>query len=84
MIWNSFISSNGNRRYKFLVLGSKEPWFVTEHSHSNNKYSVDDIIILLEFLVDSIFVVFEGRFLKQIVGIQMGTVCAPLLARDYS
>ena len=34
---------------------------------------------MLEFLVDSIFVVFGGKVFQQIVGIPMGTNCAPLL-----
>ena len=34
---------------------------------------------MLEFLVDNIFVVFGGKVFKQIVGIPMGTNCAPLL-----
>ena len=35
---------------------------------------------MLEFLVDNIFVVFGEMFFQQIVGIPMGTNCAPLLA----
>ena len=35
---------------------------------------------MLEFLVDNIFVVFAGKVFQQIVGIPMGTNCAPLLA----
>ena len=35
---------------------------------------------MLEFLVDNIFVVFGGKIFQQIVGIPMGTNCAPLLA----
>ena len=48
IIRNSFIHKNGNRRYKFLVLGRKGPYFVKEHSYSKNKYT-DDIINMLEF-----------------------------------
>ena len=35
---------------------------------------------MLEFLVDNIVVVFAGKVFQQIVGIPMGTNCAPLLA----
>jgi hypothetical protein len=35
---------------------------------------------MLEFLIDSIFVSFGGTFFQQVVGIPMGTNCAPLLA----
>ena len=53
---------NGNRRYKYLDLGHKESYVVKEHSDSKHKYSEDDIIKMLGFLVDNIFVVFAGRF----------------------
>ena len=39
-----------------------------------------DIINMLEFLVDNIFVVFGGKVFQQMVGIPMGTNCVPLLA----
>ena len=80
IIRNSFIHKNGNRRYKFLVSGRKGPYFVTETSDSKNKYTEDDIISMLEFLVDNIFVVFGGKVFQQIVGIPMGINCAPFLA----
>ena len=67
-------------KFRFLVLGREGPYFVKEHSDSKNKYTEDDIINMLEFLVDNIFVVFGGKFFQQIVGIPMGTNCAPLLA----
>ena len=51
-----------------------------EHSDSKNKHSEADIIKVLEFLVDNIFVVFFfGKISQQTVGIPMGTNCAPLL-----
>ena len=80
IIRNSFMFKNGNRRYKYLVLGHEESYFVKEHSDSKHKYSEDDIIKMLEFLVHKIFVVFPGKVFQQIVGIPMGTNCAPLLA----
>ena len=51
-----------------------------EHSDSKNKYTEEDIIKMLEFLVDSIFVVFAGNVFQQIIGIPMGTNYAPLQA----
>ena len=57
----------------------KGPYFVKEHSDSKNKYTENDIINMLKFLVDNIFVVFGRKVFQQIVGIPMGTNCAPLL-----
>ena len=52
---------------------------MNEHSDSQNKYSEDDIIKMLEFLVNNIFVVFVGKVFRHIVGIPMGTKRVPLL-----
>ena len=38
---------------------------------------------MLDILVDNILVVFGGKVFQQIVGIPMGTNCAPLLAEIY-
>ena len=38
------------------------------------------MISMLEFLIDNIFVSFGGKLFQQVVGIPMGTNCAPLLA----
>ena len=75
IIRNSFIHKNGNRRYKFLVLGREGPYFVKEHSDSKNKFTEDDIINMLEFLVDNIFVVFGRKVFQQIVGIHWHQFC---------
>ena len=80
IIRNSFIHKNGNRRYKFLVLGREVPYCVKEHSDSKNKCTEDSIINMLEFLVDNMFVIFGEKVFQQIVGIPIGTNCAPLLA----
>ena len=37
-----------------------------------------------EFLLDNIFVVFEGKVFQQIVGIPTGSNCAPLIADIFS
>ena len=75
-----FQSQNGNRKYKLLVLGREESFFVKEHSDSKNKYTEDDIINMLDFTADTIFMVFGGKVFQQIVGIPVGTNCVPLLA----
>ena len=76
IIRNAFIFKTGNRWYKYFVLGHDETYFVKEHSDSKNKYSEDNIIKVLEFLVDNIFVVFDGKVFQQTVGIPMSTNCA--------
>ena len=75
-----FIEKNGQSRYKYLVIGRDRSYFVKHHSDSTKTFSETDIISMVEFLIDNIFVMFGGRVFQQTVGIPMGTNCAPLLA----
>ena len=75
-----FVKKSGERRYKYLVIGRNKSYFVKNHSDSDKKFSENDIIRMLEFLIDNIFVMFGGQVFQQTVGIPMGTNCAPLLA----
>ena len=43
-------------------------------------YTADNICKMIEFLINNIFVQFGGCLFHQIIGIPMGTNCAPLLA----
>ena len=67
IIRNSFVFKKGNRSYKYLVLRHEKSYFVKEHSDYKHKYmySEDDIIKMLEFLVDNIFVVLRERFFSR-------------------
>jgi hypothetical protein len=56
------------------VLGRDRSYFVKKKKHSDftSNLSEIDIINMLEFLIDSIFVIFGGRVFHQTVGIPMG------------
>ena len=80
IIRNSFISKNGKRRYNFIVVKNDTAYFAKEHTDAKHIYTEEDIISMLNFLIDNIFVEFGGIIFQQIIGIPMGTNCAPLLA----
>ena len=63
---------NGQRRYKYLVLGRDISYFIKHHSDSTKKFSETDIFNMLEFLIDNIFALFGGRVFQQRVGIPNG------------
>ena len=48
-----FVKKDDKRRFKYLVLGRDNPYFVVNHSDSNKKYSEDDICGILDFLIDN-------------------------------
>jgi hypothetical protein len=60
------------------VLGRDISYFVKKNT--TKKFSETDIINMLQFLIDNIFVIFDRLVFQQTVGIPMGTNCAPLLA----
>ena len=76
----SFIHKKWKSEIQISSFRSWGPYFVREHSESKSKYTEEDIIRMLVFLVDNIFVVFAGKVYQQIIGIPVGTNCAPLLA----
>ena len=55
-------------------------YFVKDEIDSPNTYSETDIIRMVEFLIDNIYVEFGGPVYQQTVGIPMGTNCAPFMA----
>ena len=57
VLW--FYSQKWKSQIQISDLGREGPYFVKEHSDTKNKYTEDDIINMLEFLVDNIFVVFQ-------------------------
>ena len=54
-----------------------------DHSDASQKYSDADVIKVLEYLIDNIFVEFGGRIFQQTIGIPMGTNCALLLVNLF-
>jgi hypothetical protein len=60
-----FIKKNGQRRYKYLVLGRDRSYFVKYHSDSTKKFSETDIFNMLEFVIDNILVMLGGRIFQQ-------------------
>jgi len=63
-----------------IVVRGLNAHFVKDHTNSKTKYTEDDIVNMINFLNDNIFIEFGGRIFQQTVGIPMGTNCATLLA----
>ena len=64
----------------FVVLGYNSTYFSNKIQKGKTCYSEEQVINMLEFLIDNIFVSFGGTLFQQVVGIPMDTNCAPLLA----
>ena len=80
IINNAFKHKHGATRYTHIKVGRNKSYFTSDPLNGDNKYTTNDICKMIEFLVDNIYVRFGGQLFRQMVGIPMGTNCAPLLA----
>jgi hypothetical protein len=62
------------------VLGYNSTYFSNKIQKVKTCYSEEQVISVLDFLIDNIFVSFGATLFQQVVGIPMGTNCTPLLA----
>ena len=72
--------SHRNDGSKFVVLGYNSTYFANKIQKGKTCCSEEQVISMLDFLIDNIFVSFGGALFQQVVGIPMGTNCAPPLA----
>ena len=80
IINNAFEDKNGTTRYTHIKVGRNKSYFASDSLNGDSKYTANDICKMIEFLVDNMYVRFGGQLFEQMVGIPMGTNCAPLLA----
>ena len=72
---------NGSNRDTHIKITSGKGYFIdTINPGGDNLYTADQICRMVEFLIDNIFVKFGRCLFRQVIGIPMGTNCAPLLA----
>ena len=55
-----------------MAIKNGTAYFVSENTEAKQIYTEHDIITMLNFLIDNIFVQFGGIIFQQIVGIPMG------------
>ena len=81
LVHNTFRKKDGSVRYTHTKVTRAQGYFTHDiNGGGDNKYTADNICKMIEFLIDNIFVEFGGRLFCQVIGIPMGTNCAPLLA----
>ena len=78
---NAFRKKDGSVTYIHIKVTRAQRYFTHDiNGGGDNMYTADNICKMIEFLIDNIFVQFGGRLFRQVIGIPMGTNCAPLLA----
>ena len=64
----------------YVIIYTYSTYFPNKIQKGKTCYSEEQVISILEFLIDNIFVSFGGTLFQQVVGIRMGMNCAPLLS----
>ena len=81
LVHNAFRKKDGSVRYTHIKVTRAKEYFTHDiNGGGDGMYTADNICKMIEFLIDNIFVQFGGRLFRQMIGILMGTNCAPLLA----
>ena len=66
-----------------LLADKRQAYFSQSTRDGYLAFSCDEFCDLFEFLISNIYVRFGEELFRQIIGIPMGTNCAPLLANLY-
>ena len=69
--------------FKKLIVTSKNAFFSEAVNDGQHAFDYDEFIILFEYLIDNIYIRFGNNVFRQVIGIPMGTNCAPSLANLY-
>ena len=64
----------------YLACNDRNAFFTTEKLKKCHAWSCQNVCDALTFLLDNIFIRFGTKLYRQVVGIPMGTTCAPLVA----
>ena len=74
LIERTFLACNDRNRNAF---------FTSEKPKKYNAWSCQNVCDALTFLLDNIFIRFGTKLFRQVVGIPMGTNCAPMVANLF-
>ena len=64
----------------YLACSDRNAFFTSEKPKKYHAWSCQNVCDVLTFLLDNIFIRFGTKLYRQVVGIPMGTNCAPLVA----
>ena len=64
----------------YIACTDKNAFFTSDAVRNYNLWSCQKVCEALNFLLDNVYIRFGSKLYRQIVGIPMGTNCAPLVA----
>ena len=73
----------GKKEYINSSPKSKKAYFSLKRSVNNCSFNMQELIEAVFFIIDNSYINFQDAIFRQIIGIPMGTNCAPHLANIY-
>ena len=81
LVHSAFRKKDESVRYTHIKVTRAKGYFTHDiNGRGDGMYTADNICQMIEFPIDNIFVQFGGCLFCQMIGIPMGTNCAPLIA----
>ena len=81
LVHNTFRKKDGCVRYTHIKVTGTKGFFTHDiNGGGDNMYTADNICKMIGCLINKIFAQFGGCLFRQVIGIPVGTNCAPLLA----
>ena len=81
LVHNTFRKEDGSVRYTHIKVTRAKGYFTHDiNGGGDNRYTADNICKMIEFLMDNNFVELGRLLFRQLIGIPMVMICAPLLA----
>ena len=81
LVHNVFRKKDGSVRYTHIKVTRAKGYFIHDiNGGGDNMYTADIICKMIEFLIGNIFMQLAGRVFRQVIGIPMGSISAPLFA----
>jgi len=67
----------------FLTIYGNSAYFSSSRSDTHTNFNATQLINHVNWLIDNIYVKFGNKYFRQVIGIPMGTDCAPMLANLF-
>ena len=75
--------ATSNKAAKYICRSKTGAYFSKSRSKKNVCYSKEELIKCVKIIVDNCYVVYHDKIFRQVIGIPMGTSCAPYLANIF-
>ena len=75
--------ANSNKAAKFICCSKSRTYFSKNRSKTNVCFSKEELVANVKLIIDNCYILYHDKIFRQVIGIPMGTNCAPYLANIF-